>query len=209
MSRVPARRWPVALALLLVAHAGTGGIACAAAAAPAPVPPSWPGESLYQLPVPLEASDGHRGTLADAAGKPVLVTMFYAECNSACPLLVESLRALERGLAPEARARLQVVMVSFDATRDDPARLVRFAAMHRVAPGRWTLARSDAEGTRQLAAALAIRYRRLADGNYNHASVVALLDARGVPVARAEGLGPPDAAFLVALRAQLTAASTP
>jgi protein SCO1/2 len=73
---------------------------------------------------------------------------------------------------------------------------------------RWTLARTDKDGVRKLAAVLDIRYRQLADGEFNHSSVLILLDADGRILARTEKLGAvPDPAFLAAVRKALGKAS--
>jgi protein SCO1/2 len=51
-----------------------------------------------------------------------------------------------------------------------------------------------------------VRYRQLADGNFNHTSVLILLDAQGRIVARTEQMGPkPDPKFLAAVRKQVAA----
>jgi protein SCO1/2 len=54
---------------------------------------------------------------------------------------------------------------------------------------------------RQVAAVLGIRYRQLADGEFNHTSALVLVDARGRILARTETLGSkPDPAFVAAVR---------
>src|SRR5262249_19214185 len=55
-----------------------------------------PGDSLYQLQVPLESSDGTPMSLASLRGKPLLVTLFYNNCSSVCPMLTAQLQTIER-----------------------------------------------------------------------------------------------------------------
>jgi protein SCO1/2 len=51
---------------------------------------------------------------------------------------------------------------------------------------------------------LGVRYRALADGDFNHTTVLLLLDADGRVVARTEQVGGrPDPAFLAAVRRTL------
>ena len=53
---------------------------------------------------------------------------------------------------------------------------------------------------RQAAGVLGIRYRELADGNFNHTSALVLLDAQGRVLARTERMGSvPDPAFVTAV----------
>ena len=57
---------------------------------------------------------------------------------------------------------------------------------------------------RAIAGLLGIRYRALADGDFNHTTVLVLLDADGRVIARTERVGGlPDPAFLAAVRRTL------
>ncbi len=147
-----------------------------------------PGTSLYQLDVALEAYDGRPRTWEDFRGQPLVVSMVYTTCTTACPLIVAEIkRTLEAANAPQAA----VLLVSFDPSRDDPAALRAMKARHEL-PDNWVLARTDVEGVAQLAAALGIRYRQLPNLDFNHSQVVSVLDAEGSVVARAEGLAQQD-----------------
>ena len=91
-----------------------------------------------------------------------------------------------------------------DPARDDPAALKQVFDKRRLPADRWTLARTEAAGVRRLAAVLGIRYRPLADGEFNHTSALVLLDGEGRVLARTETLGSvPDPAFLAAVKAAL------
>ena len=55
-----------------------------------------------------------------------------------------------------------------------------------------------------MAGALGIRYRQLADGEFNHTSMLVLLDADGRILARTEQVGSqPDPEFVAAVRRAL------
>jgi protein SCO1/2 len=57
-----------------------------------------------------------------------------------------------------------------------------------------------------MASLLGVRYRALADGDFNHTSVLVLLDADGRIVARTERIGGvPDPQFVAAVRGALQA----
>jgi len=172
-------------------------------AVPAAASAPLPGDSIYALHVPLERADGGSTTLAAFRGHAVLLAMFYSRCNSACPLLVERVRALARELAPAERARLSIVLVSLDPEHDNPAALTAFAAQHHVGAGDWTLARTTVPDTRALATVLGIRYRNNPDGSITHAAPIALFDGDGVLIARTLELGSNDSAFENALHRAL------
>lgn len=151
--------------------------------------------SLYDLPIKLTDQTGAAVRLDDFRGHPVLITMFYGECPHACPMLISDLKAIVRDLDPETRAATRVLLVTFDPARDTPEALRQLAAKHRVDLERWRFASASDADVRTLAAALDIKYRRLPDGGYNHSSLITLLDARGVIVAKVDGLQQPSEAL--------------
>lgn len=130
--------------------------------------------------------------------------MLYANCQSLCPLLIETNTAVVNALEPAQRSRLRVLLVSLDPKRDSSAALAELARAHRLDTTRWTLARTDPAVVRRLAAVLDIRYRQLQGGEFNHTSVLILLDGQGRMRARTEQLGAkPDPQFLAAIRGAL------
>jgi protein SCO1/2 len=112
-------------------------------------------------------------------------------------------------LSASERARLRLLYLSLDPARDTPKALAALAAKRKLDPARWTLARTDEAGVRRTAAGLGVRYRKLANGEFNHSSVLILLDRDGRILARTEKLGAvPDPAFVAKVRSAL-AANTP
>ncbi len=169
-----------------------------------------PGDSVYLLNAGFSDQTGKAFTLADRRGKPQLVSMFYTSCRYVCPLIVDSAKGVEHALSPAERDRLGVLLISMDPARDDTAALASVARKRKLDPERWTLARTEAASVRSVAALLGVRYRALADGEFNHTSALVLLDGEGRVVARTERLGAvPDPAFLAAVKAALAADAGP
>lgn len=160
-----------------------------------------PGDSLYQLQLDLEDQAGMATTLDRYHGQPVVISMFYGSCPHVCPMLISTIQRYERELPEAQRRQLRVLMVSIDPARDTPARLAEVAGRHGVDAMRWTLARTDAASVRKLAAALNIQYRQLPDGEFNHATVITLLDATGRPLRATSSMLRPDPEFSGALKA--------
>jgi len=79
--------------------------------------------------------------------------------------------------------------VSFDPVRDTPAVLRATGAEHHVDFSHWTLARTNAEGVRKFAAIMGIQYRAMTNGDFNHSTVVTLLDRDGRIVTKSEQTG--------------------
>ncbi|MDR2012252.1 MAG: SCO family protein [Rhodanobacter sp.] len=161
-----------------------------------------PGDSIYQIDVPLVDQDGHTLTLGERSGGPVVISMFYSTCPYMCPMIIDTIKRVDHALKANGRARLRVVMVSFDSANDTPPVLKASAVKHHVDFKRWTFARAEPDGVRSIAAALDIQYRALPDGSFNHSGVLTLLDAQGRIVARTEKLGEVDPEFLKAVVAQ-------
>lgn len=175
------------------------GLASLATAAQ-PAPP-LPGDSIYQLPLPLTDSQGQTRDWRTLRGKPRLVSMFYTSCQYICPLIIESGKAVERQLTPAQQKRLGVLLVSMDPARDNPAALKKVVDQRKLDLTRWTLAAPPADDVRAVAGVLGIRYRQLADGEFNHSSMLILVDANGRILARTEKIGTqPDPDFVAAVR---------
>jgi protein SCO1/2 len=174
----------------------TLGLLPSAAAGPKPLP----GNSVYQYQATLLDQAGKAVAWRSLRGKPRLVAMFYSNCPYMCPLIIETGKGIDHALTPAERARIGVSMVSLDPKRDTPAALKALAAKRKVDP-RWQLLQPRPQDLRAIAGLLQVRYRALADGEFNHTSVWILLDAEGREVARTEVMGPrPDPQFLAAVR---------
>lgn len=159
----------------------------------------YPPQSIYRLDAALTNQAGVEHGLDIYAGNPVLVTMFYGSCPAACPLLIDTLRAVERAAPPAQQKRLRVLLVSVDPGRDTVQSLQELAKTRRIDTTRWTLTRTDAATVRKIAAALNVQYRKLPDGGFNHSSVVTLLSVRGEILAQSSLLAKADPALLEAL----------
>ena len=170
-----------------------------------PAQTELPGNSVYQLKVPLVDQDAHKTRWDEAPKGPRIVSMFYSNCDFVCPMLFEAIKIVEAGLPAESRQRLSVGLVSLDPQRDTPAVLKKAASQRSIDETRWRLYRADTADVRKLAATLGIQYRHLTGGEFNHSTVLILLDAQGRVIARTEKISAVDPAFMKAVLA-LTAA---
>lgn len=168
---------PVALLL-----SGAGAFA-------APKQAPLPRDSVYQLAITLTDQGGKVWDWRSKRGTPQVVAMFYTSCQYVCPLIVDSGKAVEHALPPEQREKLGVLLISMDPARDDPAALMSVARKRKLDPARWSLASPAPDDVRGVAGVLGVRYRQLADGEFNHTSALVLLDRDGRVVARTERIG--------------------
>jgi protein SCO1 len=144
-------------------------------------------KSIYQLDAKFTTDAGRPFSLIELRGQPVILTMFFASCGYACPLLVEDVRALREKLPAEMRDRVALVLVSFDTVRDTPAGLARYR-MQRSLGQQWTLLHASDEGVRELAALIGVKFKREADGGFAHSNVITLLNTEGEIVHQRLGL---------------------
>jgi protein SCO1/2 len=144
--------------------------------------------SIYPLEVQLRDQNDAAIGVDVFRGHTVIVSMFFGSCPAACPLLVSHIARLEASLAPEVRSELRVLLVSFDAERDTPARLGELARAHKADPARWRLASATDEPARVLGNALGISFRKIEGGMFAHDSVITVLDGDGRIVARNDDL---------------------
>lgn len=188
------RRTFLQCAALAAAVAPLGGLHAAA----------LPGDSLYRLNTALVDTQNQRFTLADLAGKPLLVTMFYGDCNTACPIVIENLKQTVTALGASGK-KLTVLMVSLDPFHDTPGSLSQLMTTHKLDPRQFRIAvAKDESQTRMLASALNIKYRVLGSGEINHTTRITLLNGAGSVLASSSTLDvTPDPAFVKQLLAAL------
>jgi protein SCO1/2 len=131
---------------------------------------------------------GARVTAESFRGRPVVLTFVYASCHSACPLLIDRLRALERRVGA---ADIAFVAVTLDPERDTPTALAAHAARWGLGP-RWHLLTGPAADVRRLVAAYRIQWAPLPDGEIAHENIVTLIDRAGRVAFTYRGVGVPE-----------------
>jgi protein SCO1/2 len=145
-------------------------------------------DSLYHLDNQWHSHRKQALQLNEFAGQPVLISMIYGSCRTACPLLVLDAKHFVEQLPAPLRQQVQVVFVSFDHQRDKPQALADYAQQVGAMADNWHFLHGQSADIRSLAALLGIRYRQNDEGNFDHSNVLTLLDQQGRIVWRTEGL---------------------
>lgn len=157
-----------------------------------PAGEAYQSASIYEGGWELTDQDGAKAPLDIFKGNPVVITMFYSSCSYSCPLLIESIKSkIERALPDSIRKDLRVLLITFDPARDTPEKLKRLAADKSIDLTRWKLLTAKEGVVRDIAAVLGVKYRQVPGGDFNHSSIIALLNADGVITARVDGLNQP------------------
>ena len=117
-------------------------------------------------------------TLASLRGQPIVVALFFASCEYACPVLVNDLQRLRAALPAAVREQTRFVLVSFDVARDTPAALAAYRAKTALDAG-WTLLRGEATDVQDLAMLLGVNYKQDARGQFAHSNLFTVLNPDG------------------------------
>jgi protein SCO1/2 len=134
--------------------------------------------SLYQLDSSWTNDTGAALKLLSLGGRPQVVTMFFARCEYACPVLVHDMKKVEAALPESLRARVGFVLVTFDTERDTPAALNEYRRNHEL-PANWTLLRGAPDDVLELAALLGVKFKKDARGQFAHSNILTVLDPGG------------------------------
>lgn len=157
--------------------------------------PPISGSSVYQLESEWKDQRGKSLSLLSLRGNPRLVVMLFTMCETACPLIVEDLKEIASEIDAKTKNKIEVSIFSLDSFRETPKTLAEFA-LKRDLPANWSLFTSKSEAVAELAAALGVRYKRLASGDYIHSNVIYFLNGDGEVLAQKEGIKSPRVDFL-------------
>ncbi len=134
--------------------------------------------SIYQHDAVWTSDVGRPVKLGVLRGQPVIVAMFFASCEYACPVLVSDIQRARELLTPEMRARSKVLLVTFDTKRDTPAALRAFRERFTL-DEQWVLLRGADTAVQDLAMLLGVKYKLDARGQYSHSNLLTVLNAEG------------------------------
>jgi protein SCO1/2 len=143
--------------------------------------------SIYQLDAKWTNDAGMSVQLGSLRGKPVVLAMFFAQCEYACPVLVNDIQRLRAALPEAVREKAQIVLVSFDVARDTPAALKAYREKVGL-DANWTLLRGDMNAVQELAMLLGVKFKQDARGQFAHSNLLTILNQDGEIVHQHPGL---------------------
>lgn len=143
--------------------------------------------SIYQLDATWTNDAGAPVSLTALRGKPVIFAMFFAQCEYACPVLVQDMQRLRAALPADVREKAQLVLVSFDTARDTPAALKAYRERAGL-DAAWTLLRGEPAAVQDLAMLLGVKFKQDARGQFSHSNLITILNAGGEVVHQHAGL---------------------
>lgn len=137
------------------------------------------GNSIYQLDATWTDQDNKQIQLKDFKGKPVVLTMFFASCTYACPILVNDMKKIESELPKDEAEETHFVLISIDPERDTPEKLKQLAEQRGLNPERWSLLTGSKDDVMELAAIIGFKFKKEANGDYSHSNMINLLNEEG------------------------------
>lgn len=115
--------------------------------------------------------------------------MFFGNCQSTCPMVLNRLKSLESQLPKDWGNKAGFVMVTMDPRRDDSGSLAEYRRHASLSADRWTLLRGNEEDTRELAMILGVAFSPSAkNGGMEHNVSMVLLDRKGSIIRKDENL---------------------
>ncbi len=164
-----------------LAHAGDACPNCAGNSCCATVETNMgqiSGISVYQLRGDWTNDLGQSASLISQKGHVQVVTMFFAHCSYACPLLVYKMKQVEAALPLDVRSNVAFTLVSFDSDRDTPSVLHEYRESHQLGTN-WTLLHGTTDDVLELSAALDVKFKKDSGGQFQHSNLITVLNPEG------------------------------
>jgi len=132
--------------------------------------------------------DGNKTELGNFKNKNVVLAMFFASCQSACPVIVNDMKIIEKTIPENKRDNYRFVLVSIDPERDTPAVLKNYARDHNLKSSNWTLLTGSKDDIMELAMMLGFKYSKNSSGGFTHTNLISFLNEKGEIISQNDGL---------------------
>ncbi len=152
-------------------------------------PGKYSEKSIYRVTSDWTDADGKAVRLDSMRGSPVVLLMFFTNCQHSCPFLVNDLKAMQKALSAKAADRVNFVLVSIDPERDSAAALKEFRTKHKLTGERWTLLTGSHDAVRQLSEKAGFSYAPGSKTQFAHSLLVTILDGNGEVAHQQAGIG--------------------
>ncbi|MFA5619755.1 MAG: SCO family protein [Weeksellaceae bacterium] len=135
--------------------------------------------SIFQLDSTWEDQNGQKIKLAELNGKILVIAMIYTECKTACPMLTNEMRNIERSIGNYDPAQVRLVLVSIDPKTDTPEKMKAYLKLNNFEGEQWLFLRSDDESTREFANVLSVKYKKISPMDFSHSNIITVFSKYG------------------------------
>lgn len=147
--------------------------------------------SIYDLEGKWKDQNNNNFLLKNLSGKKVVMTMFFASCTYACPILLEDMNRFASLLPEDKRNEFNYILVSIDPERDTPEALNKLFKDKKLNENQWKFLTGNSNDIVELAAAIGFKFTKEKDGDFSHSNVLYILNERGEITYRHFGLNQP------------------
>ena len=154
------------------------------------LPPGKPSDkSIYQLSGKWTSDLGHETKLDVLRGRPVVMAMFFSNCQHSCRTIVADMKAIESKLPAAVRAKTDFMLISIDPKRDTVEALKAFRGRFKLNDEHWMLLRGANEDVAKVAEFTGFKYSSGSETQYAHSLLITVLNKKGEIVHQQSGLG--------------------
>jgi len=143
--------------------------------------------SIYQLESEWITQSGEKFSIGILKGKPVVLTMFYASCTYACPILINDMKRIEASIDSDELKNYKFVLFSIDPEKDKPEVLAAVVKKNNLDTKRWTLLTGSKDDVMELAALIGFKFKKDEKG-YSHSNLITFINDEGEIVHQQVGL---------------------
>ncbi len=163
-------------------------------------PGKYSDKSIYQLGGTWTSDLGTTAKLDVSRGHPVVMAMFFSNCQHSCTTIIADMKAIEKKLPRSARNQTDFLLISIDPARDTVEVLNAFREKNKLGKDHWLLLRGKAEDISKAAEFTGFKYSAGSETQYAHSLLITVLNKKGEVVYQQSGLGvdPTPAAKAVA-----------
>ena len=145
-----------------------------------------PSDSVYQVGGTWLTAENQSIQLESLAGKYQLIALIYTGCSNSCPVIVESMKRVEKQVPMNMRSKIGFVLISLTPDTDYPKTLKNFSDKKELNQN-WKLLRGNNALVRSLSNALNGRYKLIKTDDVAHSNTVTLLNSQGQIQLQASG----------------------
>lgn len=166
-------------------------------------------KSVFRLESTWTTDAGGTMKLDSLRGQPVVMALFFTNCEHSCPFIVKDMKGMQSGLSRKARAKTAFVLVSIDPERDSAEALKTFRAKYSLKGERWTLVEGSPASVRQLADAIGFVFSPGSKIQFAHSVMITVLNGAGEVAHQQVGIGVDRASALATIEKLASAKSQP
>lgn len=137
---------------------------------------------VFDLDLKVTDQQGTDRLLSEYLGKPIALSFIFTRCSNPrmCPTITVTMARLQRDLAKAGLAdKTRVLLISYDPVYDTPQRLKKYAEDRGFRFDHGAILRPDVDQYSQLLSELSVSTVPLADGTFNHAMELLIIDHLG------------------------------